>query len=318
MHYGVVGLGPVGAMFAAHLKQAGHRVSCLDQVTHKLEILRRQPLHITGQKEATAHLDELFSDMGEFVATQPDVVLFCTKSCTTKDVARQLRAHGIKDSTMFVSCQNGLDVEEILAEVFGSERTLRMVLNFGVQFVNRTDVFVAFCYDQYLSKKKECHPLDEKIAAEMSEAGLSVQLVDNYKEEVFKKAILNSALGSVCALTRMTMKQVMEEPELVRLVRELLREAIQVGETQGYDLKTFFEPAMSYLAKGGDHKPSMLMDIERAHVTENEFHCGQMFRYAEEKSLEVPVIQTIYYLIKNLERAIILDNYVSKHYEVGG
>ncbi|MCC7402911.1 MAG: 2-dehydropantoate 2-reductase [Bdellovibrionales bacterium] len=318
MHFGVVGLGPVGALFAAHLKKGGHRVSCLDAVAHKLEVLRRHPLRITGQLEATAQLSELYTDMGDFVATKPEVILFCVKSCTTREVARQMKAHGVDAKTIFVSCQNGIDVEEILAEVFGSNRTLRMILNFGVQFVNRSDVFVAFCYEQVLSAKKECQPWDKKIAEALTSAGLPIKVVENYKEEVFKKAILNSALGSVCALTRMTMKQVMEEPELVRMVRELLRESISVGETRGYHLREFFEPAVTYLSKGGDHKPSMLMDIERGHVTENEFHCGQMFRYAEEKKLDVPVIQTIYYLIKNLERAIILDTYVSKHYEVGG
>lgn len=318
MDYGIIGLGPVGAMFAVHLKQAGHSVAVLDENRFKLDYLKKNPLRIRGKANAVAQLEDLHDNMIDFVGSGPKVVLICTKSCATRDLARELKAHGIAESTMFVSCQNGLDVEEILANEFGSNRVLRMILNFGVQFVNKSEVSAAFCFDQYMSKKEECHPHDQEIAADLEKAGLSVKVVDNYRKEVFKKAILNSALGSVCALTRMTMKQVMDEPELVRLVRELLREAIAVGDSRGFELHEFFQPAMDYLEKGGDHKPSMLMDIERGHVTENEFHCGQIFRYAEEAKIEAPVIQTVYYLIKNLERAIILDSYVTKNYELGG
>jgi ketopantoate reductase len=53
------------------------------------------------------------------------------------------------------------------------------------------------------------------------------------------------------------------------------------------------------------------VDIEAQRNTENEFHAGAIFRYAQQFGIDVPVIQTLYYLTKNLEKAVVLNRYVS-------
>ncbi len=311
-HYGIVGLGPVGAIFAVFLKDAGHQVTILETNQFKVDHLKKNPLVIRGELNKSSQLSEFALDVGNFVESRPDVILICLKSSSTLSFLKQLKAYHPKEETIFVSCQNGIDVEELTGQIFSSDRSLRMVLNFGCNYVDVSEVFVSFCFDHFLSRRERCHPFDERIAAEMNEAGISTKLVENYKEEVFKKAILNSSLGTVCALTRMTMHQVMSEPELVRMVKQIVREAIQIGEKLGFQLDGFFELAMGYLSKGGNHKPSMLIDIENHNLTENEFHCGKLFQYAEAKGLEVPVIQTAYYLIKNLEKSLAMESYVSE------
>ena len=86
-----------------------------------------------------------------------------------------------------------------------------------------------------------------------------------------------------------------------------------VAQAIGYDIGSdYLEYALEYLSGGGDHKPSMLVDIEQKRLTENEYHAGKMFRYAEQYGVDVPVIQTVYYLLKNLERGVILGAYVSE------
>ena len=312
MHYGIVGIGPVGAVFAAHLNNAGHRVSVVDLNLHRQSYLQTNPLVIAGKLSVKTQLSNLFTDMYDFVRAAPEVIFICTKTSHSHDVLRQMKAYGIDDSTIFVSTQNGIDAEDDIAEIFGEDRALRQVVHLGCNYVRKSEVWVEFCYKNFLSKKgpKE---VAARIASDLRSAGLETVLTDQYKVEAFKKAILNTSLSSVCALTRLTMREVMEQPELVRMVRQITTESIRVGEAMGLGLETgYIDTAMEYLAKGGDHKPSMLVDIELKRPTENEYHAGKLFKYADKHSIEVPVIQTVYYLLKNLERGVILDSYVAE------
>lgn len=313
MHYGIVGFGPVGALFAAHLAQAGHKVSVSCRNTYKCEYLLKHKLKVSGELQTETQLTDVFTDMEQFVRAEPDVILICTKSCYSEEILRQIKAYGPREETVLVSCQNGIDVEEQITEIFGPDRALRMVLNFGVNFISRTEIQVAWSFEHYLSEKENMGSVCRQICDDLNQAGLKVELVKNYKEEAFKKAILNSALGSVCALTHMTMGEAMEEAEMLRLVREFVRESIEVAEASGYALgESWLDTAIDYLSKGGNHKPSILVDIEKGRMTENEAHCGQLFRRAEELGIQVPVIQTTYYFMKNLERTVILNSYVSR------
>jgi len=103
----------------------------------------------------------------------------------------------------------------------------------------------------------------------------------------------------------MTMSDVMSEPELYRMMAQIVREGIEIGHALGLQVDDdYHEQAMAYLSKGGNHKPSILLDIERCRPTENEYHCGKMFRWAEALEIDAPVTQSIYYLLKNLERSL--------------
>jgi 2-dehydropantoate 2-reductase len=311
MHYGIVGIGPVGAVFAAHLHQAGHQVSVVDLNAHRQDYLAKNRLVISGKLSAATQLTDLYTEMDAFVRAAPEVIVICTKTTHSVNALKQLRSYNVSEQTAFVSVQNGIDAEDDIAALFGEDRAFRMVVHMGCNYVRKSEVWVEFAYRHFLSDKGD--DLSRRLAADLNGAGLPTDLTTRCKDEAFKKAILNMSLSSICALTRLTMRDVMIEPELVRMVSEITREAIEVGQAIGVDIDDgYLEHALDYLSKGGDHKPSMLVDIEQMRTTENEYHAGKIFAYAEKNAIEVPVIQTVYYLLKNLERGVILDAYVAE------
>lgn len=313
MHYGIIGMGPVGTVFATHLKQAGHEVSILCEFPQQAEQFIHNPAVISGKLRAKAQFETVLTDLAEFVQKKPDVVFISTKSCHSKEILKSIKRLNPHDEMVFIACQNGLDVENQISEIFGNSRAWRLVLNFGVNFVRYTEVWVEFNFGHFLSHNPDNTDLTGRISDDLNTAGLTHQVSSNFKEEVFKKAILNSALGSPCALTRMTMKAVMEQPDLNKMVREVVRESIKIAQALGLNINDDYEQvAMDYLSKGGDHKPSLLVDIERNRQTENENHCGVLFHHAEKLGVDVPVIQSLYYLLKNLEKSQILNSYVSE------
>ena len=111
IHYGVIGTGPVGRVFAGLLRQAGHRVSVLAHRAQTQQILQRRPVVVKGKLEAYAQLQDVVLETGDFVRAAPDVVLLCTKSVDSEHVLRTLREHAPKPGMLFVSCQNGIGTE---------------------------------------------------------------------------------------------------------------------------------------------------------------------------------------------------------------
>ncbi len=306
MDYGIVGLGPVGATFAAHLQQAGHKVSSLEIEVEKVEWLRKHPVSVSGELKATAQLSNIHSNPQGFVRENPDVVLICTKACHSLEALRNIKECDVKDTTLFVSCQNGIGVEEQISEVFGEHRALRMVLNWGCNWISRSAVEIVWSFEHFLSKLEANPSMSEAIGRDLDRAGIKNKVVGNYREEAFKKGVLNSALGTVCALTRQTMKDAMSEPDILEMVKEIVRESIEIGRAIGLSIgPDYLDVAISYLSRGGHHKPSILVDIEHRRLTENEYHCGTLFRYARQRGVEAPVIQTLYHLVKNLERTVL-------------
>lgn len=304
LHYAVLGMGPVGSTVATLLRQSGQRVSVLCGERPQFNALMDHPMVVSGCLHAKAQFSDVFLDLRDVIAVKPDVLFIVTKACDSPVLLRELKRFGIHGKAILISCQNGFDVENQIIEIFGAARALRMVLNFGVGFLSQNEVKVNFNYSHVLSLRREVNAeITRAIAEDLNRAGLKTELRADYRSDVFKKVILNAAVGTVCALTGMTMKEVYEDQEVIRLVRQVIREGIAVGQAMKLNIAdSFFDEAIQYLAQAGDHKPSVLVDVEHARHTENEYQCGKIFENAEKLGLAAAATQTLYYLLKSLEK----------------
>ena len=292
LHYGVVGAGPVGRVFAGLLRQGGQPVTMLCHREQTRQLLARRPVVVKGKLEAYAQLDSVLLEPSEFVHARPDVVLVCTKAIDTRHVLHTLRDAGSAPGTIYVSCQNGIDTERVIGEVFGAAQALRLVLNMGCDVSCGNEVVVTFCTEHVLSQPVAV--ADERvhrIADDLRACGLPLRLSARWRDDVFRKALLNASLGSLCALTRHCMGCVMGQPEARELVARMLREGMAISAAEGIELPPdYFDYAMRYLDQGGEHRPSILVDVERGKTTENEFHCAELARLALRHRVPSPII----------------------------
>jgi 2-dehydropantoate 2-reductase len=136
----------------------------------------------------------------------------------------------------------------------------------------------------------------------MTTCGLNTEEAPDIKSHVWKKTILNSALCSICALTGQTMKEAMNFKLSHNLAVEVLKEGLSVAKADGYDFgEDALERFTGYLDKGGDHKPSMLVDVENRTITEVDFLSGAIVGYGERHGIRTPANSTLTCLLKSLE-----------------
>jgi 2-dehydropantoate 2-reductase len=58
------------------------------------------------------------------------------------------------------------------------------------------------------------------------------------------------------------------------------------------------------MSKAGDHKPSMLMDVEAGRRTEVDYINGKFVEYGQRAGLDTPYNKTLLSLVKGLESSI--------------
>ena len=305
LRVGVVGVGPVGQTLAAHLIDAGAFVVVCDIDHERIDAIKSGGIRLENKIEKQVSVAEVCYDIAELQEYDLDLVAIAAKAPSLKKVVPYV-GDVLSDKTFIMCAQNGLDNEREVANLVGEDRTLRMVVNYAGGMSSPNTVHMIFFnapnYVSALTAKGAI--MARRVADLLSSAELPTEVPDNIRVYTWEKAILNAALAPVCAITRLTMKQVMETPEAVELVKAIIDESVVVAEADGihYD-EGFGEFCLNYLKKGGDHRPSMAIDLENGLTTEIDYMNGRIAAFGRQHDLPTPYNQTITAMVHLLERS---------------
>jgi 2-dehydropantoate 2-reductase len=303
---GIIGLGPVGSILAAHLAKGGVDIVVEDIAKELLAKIKKDGLKVSGIRELSARFDKTASSLTELAKFEPDIVFIATKACFLKNVLAELKP-AYTPKMKVVSFQNGLDNERLIAETLGIDIAYRVVINYAGNSVAPGEVRMNwFQPPNYIGAfRKGRYTTDETtrhIAKMMTTCGLATEEASNIKKHVWEKTILNAALCSICALTGQTMKEAMEFEFSQSLAVNVLEEGLAVAKADGYNFgEDALEKFTGYLEKGGAHKPSMLVDVENKTRTEVDFMSGAIVGYGEKYGIKTPVNDVLTKLLKSLE-----------------
>ncbi len=303
---GIIGMGPVGSILAAHLAEGGENVVVEDILEKILSKIREDGLNVSGITKLSAKIDKTASSISELAKYDPSIIFIATKACILKYVLPELKRVYTPEMKI-VSYQNGLDNEQIITETLEIDTTYRATINYAGNLVGSGKVSMNwFQPPNYIGALHEgTYTTDETtkyIAKAMTTSGLRTEETPDIKKHVWKKTILNSALCSICAMTGQTMKGAMEFEYSRDLAVRILEEGLEVAKANGYDFgPEALDQFTSYLEKGGAHKPSMLIDVENKKPTEVDFMSGAIARYGKMYRIPTPVNLTFSNLLKAVE-----------------
>lgn len=304
----VIGLGAIGSILSAHLLKAGIDVTPVEVLKDRLLAMSKEGLQVKDPRSQIIGDFQVTPEKHAFsckeIKERPDCVFICTKTYSLAKVAEEL-TRDLFSSTLFVIFQNGLDNEDSVADVLGKKNTLRCVNNYAGMMRSDTEVEITFFnkpnYIGVMDEKSV--PQAQEISEMLSGTGIETKYSEHIKKHEWEKAILNGALASVTAGTGLTMKDVMDYKPLRAMVENLIHEGIKVAESTGIQFRdNFFDFCVSYLSKGGYHKPSMLLDIEAGGRTEIDFINGKIVEYGEKQGIDVPYNKMITAIVRGLEQ----------------
>ena len=301
--FAVVGAGPVGCIVAAFLARGGYDVILCDVIKDLLEPAMDPGIIIEGAESLQQKVSKTITNIDELATHKPDVIIITVKAHALPLIASAIE--GFQHDGMYVvSWQNGIDTELELSKILGKRPVMRAVVNYGCGLVGPAHVSIPFHHPPHYIQELDpaSHQAAGAIAEAFSKCGLQTEHTDQIISMVWRKAVLNSCMNPVCAVTGLTMSRAMNDPIVYQTVDNLVKECLKVARANEINVGWDFYPhAMEYMGTAGDHKPSMLMDIEASRRTEIDFMNGKFVEYGKQAGIDTPFNHTLWTLVKGLE-----------------
>ncbi|GMV53380.1 MAG: 2-dehydropantoate 2-reductase [Chlorobi bacterium] len=281
MKIGIIGLGPVGMILAVHLKEAGCEVLLCDTDRIKLNLIRSEGIRLENVIEKHERFSNLYGSAAELLNENPDYVFVAIKTYQVSDLLKDVPAG---NTSIFISAQNGIDVEHMYAKVLGEHRTCRMVINYAGNLKASNVVRVTFFnppnYIAPLDDAEKRHA--EAIAELLNSVNLTTESVRPFDltKYTWQKTILNSSLSALCGIGRLTMAEAMAFPDSIELIEQIIVEAVEVAEAEKIRFPDdFVRNCLRYLKKAGHHFPSLAVDLMNNKLTEIDYMNGKIVEY---------------------------------------
>ena len=298
----VVGTGAMGSVYAALMKDAGHDVWAVDIWGEHVAAISDHGLRVEGASgDRTVRLPAttIAAEAGE-----ADLVIIATKYHAVGDAAESVRPI-LRPDTAVLSIQNGLGGPGKAADVLGEDRiTIGVVGGFGASMRgpghahhNGMEMIRFGEYTGGLQARTA------RIAEIWESAGFKVSTFDDIGKMVWEKLVFNCAFNGPCAITGMTVGQVMGHADAAAISEACAIEATAVARAKGIavDIENPAEYIRNFAAKISDARPSMAQDHAAGRISEVDAINGAIPREAEKVGLAAPVNAFVTAVIKARE-----------------
>ncbi len=301
--FAVVGAGPVGCIVAAFLSRGGYEVTLCDVQTSLLEPALNPGITLSGTDNFQARVAKTTTRIDKLADDPPDVVIVTVKATALPIITSALEGF-IDEGRYVVSWQNGIDTELVLAEKLGKKQVMRAVVNYGCILEGPAKAKMVFHHRPHYLQELDpgSREAAHGICQALTDCGLDTHHTDQIRNMVWSKTVNNSSMNPVCAVTGKTMFEVINDPIVFGLVDSLLKEGVRVARANELLLgPDFYIDCLNYIKDAGQHKPSMLQDIEAKRQTEIDYINGKIIEYGERAGVPTPYNTTLRSLVKALE-----------------
>ncbi|HEY8642091.1 MAG TPA: 2-dehydropantoate 2-reductase [Candidatus Dormibacteraeota bacterium] len=141
------------------------------------------------------------------------------------------------------------------------------------------------------------------VGKALAGAGLKAPVQTRIRQEIWLKLLGNATFNPVSALTRASLAQIGALPETRDLVRALMEEVDSVARGLGIEIEIGLDRRLEAGFAVGEHKTSMLQDLEAGRPLEVEALVGAVCELGERLGMELPHLHSVYALTKLLDRS---------------
>lgn len=311
MRFLIVGAGAVGAYIGACLARTGADVTLHARGAHLAAMQKNGVRVITAKDEFTVHpeITGNLADAGIF-----DVVFLGVKAHGLPALAPQLKPV-IGPETTVVSTQNGipwwyfqrengplagthierLDPGGVISAVIAPEHVVGSLIYFATEIVSpgviqHNEGNRVTLGEPDGTRSERCRQISDALIA----AGLRSPVTTQIRTEIWVKLMGNIAFNPISALTGATLAHMIRTPEIADVVRGIMGEVQAVTLKLGIELPVTIEQRIAGAAKIGEHKTSMLQDLEAGRPLELEAIVGAVLELSERLGVEMPHTRAIY------------------------
>lgn len=308
----VIGLGPVGMILAVKLQEAGCEVALCEVNEVKANKIKNEGLILENVINQKAKFEKVCTAITELEGWDADYLFFALKSNHTAAAVKQAQVLNT-EKLRVISVQNGIDVEQLLVAGFGESKTMRFVVNYAGNSSSPNITKVTFFTPpNYIGSINDaCADNAKEIADLLTSVQLETKAIESFEltKRIWEKTILNAALSPLCGVSRLTMAEAMSDPDTVELIEQVIKEGIDVAEAEKIRFPDdFIRKCLRYLKKGGDHFPSLAVDLINNRPTEIDYFNGKFVEYGRKHYIRT----SLNLAFTNMVKAMTNKNIISR------
>jgi len=316
VRFAVLGAGAIGAYVGAALARGGADVTLIARGEHLRAMQERGVRVLSKRGDFTAHPDA--TDDLEAIAGA-DVVFVALKAYSLPDIAPRL-GRLIAPGAAAIWAQNGVpwwyfqslpeplglqsvDPGGVIARSIGPEPNIGCVVFCSTEIIEPGVIkhvegtrFTIGEPDG--SRSERC----EQISAAFAAGGLKAPVDVKLRDQIWLKLVGNVAFNPITALTQATLGELGTLPEMRDLLLAVFTECAAVAERLGISFPVSLDRRLEAGLAVGDHKTSMLQDLEAGKRLELDCMTGAIVELAGQLDVEVPHIQTVHACVKLLDQ----------------
>ncbi|MEX2262509.1 MAG: 2-dehydropantoate 2-reductase [Bryobacteraceae bacterium] len=311
MKFVIAGAGAIGAYIGARMARAGYDVTLFARGAH-LQAMRRNGVRVLSQEGDFEARPTVEGELGSIGPA--DVVILGVKAHSLPALAPRLSPL-LGPETVVVSTQNGIpwwyfqnfggewnnlrleriDPGGIISSAIDACRVVGSIVYFSTEIVepgvirhvegNRISLG-----EPDGTRSERCRKLAEALIA----SGLRSPVTARIRQEIWVKLLGNIAFNPISALTRATLAGMVRDPAVCGLVRSIMTETGEIAKRLGMDLPVSIEQRIAGAGKVGEHKTSMLQDLEAGRPLELEAVVGAALELGERLHVPMPHTRAVY------------------------
>ena len=317
MKFLIAGASTIGAYLGARMARAGLDVTLLARGPH-LRAMQEHGVRVKSPDGDFAVRPKIAATLEEVGPV--DVVFLGVKAHSLTQLAPQLHPV-LGTDTAVVSTQNGVpwwffqgfdgpwegmhlervDPGGVISATIEPRRVVGSIVYFSTEIVSPG--VVQHIEGNRISlgepdgtRSDRCRRIAEALIA----SGLRCPVTTGIRHEIWVKILGNVAFNPVSALTGATLVQMVHDPAVSVLLRNIMREAEAVGSQLGLELPVTIEQRIAGAEKVGEHKTSMLQDLEAGRPMELEAVVGAVVELGERLNFPMDHMRTVYACAKLL------------------
>jgi len=311
MKFLIAGAGAIGAYIGARMARAGFDVTLFARGPHLRAMQEHgvQVMSVDGDFVARPAIADSLANVGPV-----DIIFLGVKAHGLPQLAPQLKPVLGPDTTV-VSTQNGIpwwyfdgfggkweglrlervDPGGVISSAIEVQRVLGSICYFATE-ITAPGVIQHIEGNRITLGEPDGTRSDRsrQIAEALIASGLRCPVTARIRHEIWVKVLGNASLNPVSALTRATVAQMLRDPDVSIVIRNIMEEVETVSSKLGMELPVSIDQRIAGAAKIGEHKTSMLQDLEAGRSMELEALVGAVVELGERMGVPMPIARTVY------------------------
>ncbi|MCX6777251.1 MAG: 2-dehydropantoate 2-reductase [Candidatus Micrarchaeota archaeon] len=285
-----MGAGAIGSAYGAKLSKKND-VTLIGEKRH-VDSINEKGLSVQGEVKGVFRIK---ADTQIREIPPNSLILLTTKVYDSKRAVEGIVKLLRKDTTILI-LQNGIGNEEIVKSVVGERCHIeRGVIHSGADFLKPGEVMIILGWIALGNSDKA-----KEIAKLFNESGLETRVLENLKEDVWRKLITNCMLNPLTAILEVRDYEVVV-PVLDDLREAIVRECVEVAKAEGVEFEERLREAIDEAISHLTNYSSMHQDLMKGRKTEIDFLNGKIVEMGKKHGIPTPINESLVSIIKFLE-----------------